>query len=108
MSYVKTCPICVQPFSTSDSRRKTCSKACADVSRSQVQTNPTNTEELTPEAFARVLELVENPPAPTEKLKRLMRDELPDPETLPAAYVKLVHDMWAALTGESDSKTRIA
>lgn len=88
---IKTCPNCKNSFNTRDSRQQTCSKTCADVTRSTSQldrktaglgTNPLVVYTHTPRA------------------------ELPAPETLPAAYVKRVHDLWVSLI--EDGPTRIA
>lgn len=82
----KTCENCKIEFSTADSRRKSCSKSCADARR---KVNWKQGTEINSVALS-------------------TKPELPPPEELPAPYAKRVHDMWAALVGGSDTPTRIA
>ncbi len=86
---IKTCQNCQIPFNTRDSRQKSCSKSCADVMRSVTQLQAD--EECVTATYI-----------PSCSITPI----LPDPETLPAAYVKRVHDLWVSLT--EDGPTRIA
>jgi hypothetical protein len=70
----KDCTVCKKPFTTRDSRHKTCSMECANISRAR-------------NAGPAVVTV--NKPTVTE---------LPDVEQLPAAYVKRCHDLWVSLT----------
>jgi len=84
---IKTCANCSCKFNTRDARQKTCGKLCADTRRSETQkTNIT-------------LPIVSTCTAPFQQI-------LPDTDTLPAAYVKRVHDLWVSLI--EDGPKRIA
>lgn len=46
---------------------------------------------------------------PTPPTRAIVQDiELPEPDQLPAPYVKRVYEMWKSLIGETNSGTRIA
>lgn len=81
----KICENCKIEYSTTDSRRKTCGKSCADARR---KINWSHRKDLT--------------------LPTVGKSDLPAPEDLPAPYAKRVHDMWAALVGNGELPTRIA
>lgn len=78
---IKHCTQCSKQYTTKDSRQKTCSWKCALKMKSSTDT--------------------------AYKQPKVSLD-LPDPETLPAAYVKIVHDLWERLTTDSSSQKRIA
>lgn len=85
----KDCVICGKTFSTKDSRQKTCSKECADVSRARYRP-----------------EKLEVPPKPqTYKTKE---DTLPPVEDLPATYLKRCYDLWSQLVDGETPDKRIA
>jgi len=79
---LKHCIQCGKQYSTKDSRQKSCGWTCAKA--------------------------LKQDPKDCWKAKPKMALELPDPETLPAAYVKTVHDLWERLTTDSSSQKRIA
>lgn len=83
----KTCLHCSESFTTKDSRQKTCSRSCAIKYRTanlaSKQDDSANHKFVQP------------------SIVKVDRASLPPPEELPAPYAKRVHDMWAALTGES-------
>lgn len=47
-------------------------------------------------------------PVPTAYAQAVLEKDLPDPEVLPAAYMKRVSDYWVDLTGGEEPATRIA
>lgn len=85
----KTCANCFCAFNTSDRRQKTCGKMCADTRRSETQKTDSTLSMLIGSTAAATIQPI-----------------LPDPDTLPAAYVKRVHDLWVSLV--EDSPKRIA
>lgn len=94
---VKTCVVCQTPFTTAG-KRVTCSQRCAGFLSRQ---NAAKFNVLT-----RTGRLSASHPNIANTPKADVRSELPPVETLPAAYVKRVHDLWESLTG--DAPTRIA
>lgn len=92
---IKTCAVCVTNFKTKDSRQKTCSQACANISRSRSSSRGP----------------MESPLPGSEDISEPIRaagDCLPPPEELPAPYAKRVYDMWRRLIEDTDVRTRIA
>lgn len=94
---VKTCTVCQTPFAT-NGKRVTCSQRCAGfLSRQNAKRINvlTRTERIRCDA-----------PNLANTPKSDGQSGLPPVESLPAAYVKRVHDLWVSLVG--DAPTRIA
>jgi len=79
---IKECPLCNKTYTTKDSRQKTCGWKCASKIKKHTWVAPRT---ITPTKL-----------------------DLPDPETLPAAYVKSVHDLWERLVTDGVVQKRIA
>lgn len=84
---LKHCLQCSKQFSTKDSRQKTCGWTCAVHLRNRTKDTTWSQKPV---------------------VKPMTFLDLPDPETLPATYVKTVHDLWERLTTDSGSQKRIA
>lgn len=94
---IKTCVMCPKLYETTG-KRITCSQRCAGVLAGQHRTKRTKLV-LDNTRTGRMSSSHPN-------VSNVPRTDLPPVETLPAAYVKRVHDLWESLI--SDAPTRIA
>lgn len=94
---IKTCVVCQTSFETTG-KRITCSQRCAGFLAGQHRTTDAklNLEGVRTGRIQALHPNVSNTP----------KHDLPPVESLPAAYVKRVHDLWESLI--SDAPTRIA
>jgi len=96
--FARICVVCQTPYAATG-KRVTCSQRCAGFLSRQNAAKTFNVLTRTGRLSSAHPNIANTPKADT-------RSELPPVETLPAAYVKRVHDLWVSLT--ENSPMRIA